>query len=94
MWRPPPGSYLANPMSEPEEPSREGRSLRSGKFVASTVDCRDVGERPRWWRRISRGATSQRLRAATETHHGGEELRAAQDALAHAKEDAERDLDK
>ena len=100
MWRPPPGSYLANQMSEPEEPSHEGRSLRSGKFVASAVETGEMSKKDRDGDvesveelQANVDELRQKLTMAERAiHDRDEELRAAQDALARAKEDAEGDL--
>ena len=104
MWRPPPGSYLASSMSESEELICEGRTLRSGKFVAFAVETEEIEDEMSEEDADSEVKSVEELQAqvdelqqkltmaesAIDDRDG--ELRAAQDALKHAKEDAESDL--
>ena len=91
-------------MSEAEEPIREGRTLRSGKFVAFAVGTEEIQVEMAEEDTDSEVKSVEELQAqvdelqqkltmaesAIDDRDG--ELRAAQDALKRAKEDAESDL--
>ena len=91
-------------MNEAEEPIREGRTLRSGKFVAFAVGTEEIQVEMAEEDTDSEVKSVEELQAqvdelqqkltmaesAIDDRDG--ELRAAQDALKRAKEDAESDL--